>query len=128
MQGSVILPLWRSGDIDSLPGVLAEHVTFSSPVADYHGRAHAAHVLGLIARVLEVAEQTGEWDAERETVCAFAARMHGEHLQGMLRERHDEAGRLVHVTLFLRPYRTLGRAIERMRELLAESPLPNSST
>ena len=85
-------------------------------------------MLGLIARVLEDVEMTGEWDAEGETVCAFAARMHGEHLQGMLRERRDEAGRLVHVTLFLRPYRTLGRAIARMRELLAESPLPNSST
>jgi hypothetical protein len=128
MEGSVILPFWRSGDIDSLPDVLAERATFSSPVADYHGRANAAHVLGLIARVLEDVEKTGEWDAERETVCAFAARVHGDQLQGMLRERRDETGRLVHVTLFLRPYRTLGRAIERMRELLAESPLPRSST
>ncbi len=36
-------------------------------------------MLGLIARVLEDVEMTGEWDAEGETVCAFAARMHGEH-------------------------------------------------
>ncbi len=126
MQGSVILPLWQSGDSDVLPGVLAEQVTFSSPVTDYHGRANAAHVLGLIARVLEDVEQTAEWDAERETVCAFAARMHDEHLEGMLRERRDESGQVVHVTLFLRPYRTLGRAIEQMRELLVESPLPSS--
>ncbi len=82
MQGSVILPLWQSGDIDALPGVLAERMTFSSPVADYHGRAHAAHVLGVIAHVLEDVEQTEEWDAERETVCAFAAKVHREHLGG----------------------------------------------
>jgi hypothetical protein len=132
MDGSVILPVWRSGDVDSLPDVLTERVTFSSPVTDYHGRAHAAHMLTLIARVLEDVEQTGQWEAERETVCAFVAHMHGEHmhgehLQGMLREQRDETGHLVQVTLFMRPYHTLGRAIERMRELLAECPLPRSS-
>jgi hypothetical protein len=31
---------------------------------------------------------------------------------------------LVHVTLLLRPYRTLGKAIERMGQLLAEQPVP----
>jgi hypothetical protein len=123
----MVLRSWRSGDIH-LPDVLAEHVTFSSPVADYHGRAKAAHMLGLIARVLESVEETAEWDAERETVCAFTARVDGEHLEGMLRERRDETGRLMHVTLFLRPYLALGKAIETMRELLRESPLPPSAT
>jgi hypothetical protein len=128
MTGIRILSVWRSGDNGSLAGVLAEDATFSSPVADYRGRADAAHILGLVARVLEDVEKTGEWDAGRETVSAFAARARGDHLQGMLCERRDEAGRVVHVTLFLRPYRALTRAIERMRELLAESPLPSTST
>jgi hypothetical protein len=57
MQASVLLPLWRSGDIESLPHLLAEDATFSSPVTDYHGRALAAHVLGLIARVLDIIER-----------------------------------------------------------------------
>jgi hypothetical protein len=55
---SVILHVWRSGEIDSLPDLLAERATFSSPVADYHRRANAAHMLGLIARVLDDVEQT----------------------------------------------------------------------
>lgn len=84
-------------------------------------------MLGLIARVLEDVEQTGQWEAERETVCAFAARVRGDPVQGVLRERRDETGRLVHVTLFVRPYRTLGNAIEWMRELLAQSPLPSTA-
>lgn len=128
MDGSLILPLWRSGEIDSLPDVLAEHATFCSPVTDYHGRPDAAHMLGLIARALDGVEKRGEWYGESETVCAFAARMQDDHVQGMLWERRDDTGRLVYVTLFLRPYRTLGRALDTMRELLAESPLPGSST
>jgi hypothetical protein len=51
MEASVLLPLWRSGDVESLPDVLAEHATFSSPVTDHNGQAKAAHMLGLIARV-----------------------------------------------------------------------------
>ena len=56
MEASVLLPLWRSGDVESLPDVLAEHATFSSPVADHNGQAKTAHMLGLIARVLEDVE------------------------------------------------------------------------
>jgi len=48
MEASVLLPLWRSGDVESLPDVLAEHVTFSSPVTDHNGQAKAAHMLGLL--------------------------------------------------------------------------------
>ena len=124
MDESMVLRIWRSGDVDSLPDALAQRATFSSPVADYHGRANAVHMLGLIARVLDDVEQSAEWDAERDTVCAFTARVRDDHLQGMLHERRDETGRLVHVTLFLRPYAALGTAIKRMRDLLAESPLP----
>jgi hypothetical protein len=51
-------------------------------MADYHGRADAAHALGLISRVLEDIEETGEWISERETVSAFAAQANGEHCRG----------------------------------------------
>jgi hypothetical protein len=34
----VILRLWWSSDIDSLPNLLAKRVTFCSPVTDYHSR------------------------------------------------------------------------------------------
>jgi hypothetical protein len=67
MEASVLLPLCRSGDAQSLPDVLAEHATFSSPVADHNGQAKTAHMLGLIARVLEDAGKTAQWNAEWET-------------------------------------------------------------
>jgi hypothetical protein len=127
MTRSVILQAWRSGETGTLPGLLAENATFSSPVADYVGAVSASHVLALIARVLEDVLPGPEWDAGNETVTAFTARFHGEEMQGMLREQRDGSNALVHVTLFLRPYRTLRAAIERMGELLARSPVPASA-
>jgi hypothetical protein len=83
-------------------------------------------MLRLIAAVLEDVESTRESSNRDETLCAFAARVNGERVDGILREQRDEPGRLVHVTLFLRPYRALGRAIDTMRERLAANPLPGS--
>ena len=57
------------------------------------------------------------------TVSAFTARCQGNEMQGMLREQRDGSGALVHVTLFLRPYRALRAAIAQMGELLARNPV-----
>lgn len=123
----MILPLWQSGDIDSLKGILAEGARFSTPMTEYQGRKTAAHIFGLIAGVLEDVEKTAAWYSEGETACSFTGRVHEDQRQGMLHERRGETGHLVEVTLFLRPSRALGKAIGRMRELLAENPLPSGS-
>jgi len=127
MTRSVILQAWRSGDTAALPGLLAENATFSSPVADYAGRANASHLLGLIAEVLADVRPGPEWHAGNETLTAFTARFQDHEMQGMLREQFDGSNALVHVTLFLRPYLTLRAAIARMGELLARSPVPAGS-
>jgi hypothetical protein len=127
MTRSVILQAWRSGEAGTLASLLAENATFSSPVADYVGAVSASHVLALIPRVLEDVRPGTEWDAGNETVTAFTARFQGEEMQGMLREQRDGSNALVHVTLFLRPYRTLRAAIERMGELLARTPMQASA-
>ncbi|TQM13644.1 nuclear transport factor 2 family protein [Pseudonocardia kunmingensis] len=124
MTAPSVLDVWRSGRTDRLAGLVADDVVFSSPAADYRGRDAACHVLGLVARVLEQVERTAEWGSGDETVAAFTARVADGQLHGMLRERRDHAGALLHVTLFLRPYRTLRVAIGRMRELLEDEPLP----
>jgi hypothetical protein len=122
MTRSAILQAWRFGDTAALPGLLAENATFSSPVADYAGGQNASHMLRLIAQVLEDVRPGPEWNTGNETVSAFTARFQGAEMQGMLREQRDSSNALVHVTLFLRPYRTLRAAITQMGELLARSP------
>ncbi|WAL68133.1 hypothetical protein ORV05_10315 [Amycolatopsis cynarae] len=125
MSPSPVLAAWASGDHGPLSEALAEHVTFSSPVADYHGRGDVAHMLGLIAGVLEGVERTGEWGDERDAVYALVARVGGQDVQGLLREERTGTGELAHITLFLRPYPVLRTAIGRMREALERTPLPS---
>jgi hypothetical protein len=126
MVQSEVLRIWLSGGVGALPGLLADDATFSSPVTDYTGRQDVAHMLGLIAQVVEDVRPGQEWRDGSETASAFTARFQGEEMQGMLREQHDSSNALVHVTLYLRPYRMLRPAIARMGELLALSPLPGA--
>jgi len=124
MDDSVILPRWRRRDTGELADLLAEDATFSSPVADYHGRENAAHMLSLIATVLDDVALVRGWGDEHESVSAFTARVGDGELQGILREERGPEGTLVRVTLFLRPQAVLQAAIATMRQRLADSPLP----
>jgi hypothetical protein len=133
MEGSLILPIWQTGGTGqaggtgALTGLLAEDVTFSSPVADYHGRENAAHLLSLIATVLDDVEPGRGWGGGPDRLTAFTARVDGAELQGILLEERGPAGELVHVTLFLRPQQVLRAAIAKMRQRLADSPLPRTA-
>jgi hypothetical protein len=120
-----LVELLTRADAEGLEEALAEDVTFSSPVADYHGRADVAHLLRCIAHVLNdlVATSTAN-DGTRLTM--LTATVEGRAIEGILRERHDQDGRLLHATLFLRPYRTLQTAINAMLNLLSANPLPST--
>ncbi|MGV9680250.1 nuclear transport factor 2 family protein [Nocardia sp. NPDC003482] len=124
MDEGITLDAWRSGDTAGVVARLAEDAVFSSPVADYHGRANVAHMLGLIATVLDEVAETGRWHGAGDELFAFAARAAGGELQGLVREEFTEDGRLAHVTLFLRPLRALRAAIATMAARLEDSPLP----
>jgi hypothetical protein len=121
---SELLPLWRSGGAESRPHLLAEDATFSSPVTEYHGRAEAAYMLGLIARVLDIVEQGSGWHTDTETVSAFTARVGRDQVQGMLREQHDETDCLTQLTLFLRPYSTSEKPSRGCETCLARARYP----
>ncbi|MFE3103416.1 nuclear transport factor 2 family protein [Nocardia tengchongensis] len=124
MIESRILQVWQSKDATQLPALLAEEATFSSPVADYHGRARAAHLLATIATVLDSVHQTRQWTDGQQGMFAFTARFADHDLEGVLREELSETGSLTHVTLFLRPYRALRAAIAEMARRLEDSPPP----
>jgi hypothetical protein len=109
---------------------LAADVVFCSPVAEYRGRRDVAHLLGLIARVVSEVQPSRTWGGEGdgESVQAFTARVGDHALEGIVREHVAQTGELSHITLFLRPYRTLKVAIEQMGALLTEFPLPSRSS
>lgn len=124
----MILDTWHAASTARLPDLLAADAVFSSPVADYHGRERASHLLGLIVDVIEHVEPTAEWGAAGDSVSAFIASVDGARLEGIVRERRDAAGKVTHVTLFLRPFAELRTAIARMRALLETNPLPDCSS
>lgn len=130
-----LVELLSRTDTASLEEALAQDVTFSSPVADYHGRADVAHLLRAIARVLDdlVATDTATTgthatgtDDDSAQLTMLTATVEGRPIEGILKERHDQDGRLLHATLFLRPYRTLQTAINAMLNLLSADPLPSN--
>jgi len=106
--------------------LLAPEVSFSSPFAEYHGRADVTHLFGLIARVLDEPAVTGTATDGTWTYISLTGSVGGRGLEAVVRERHDDGGRLLHATLFLRPYRTLRAAMDAMGRLLAEEPLPSA--
>src|ERR1044072_2873472 len=96
--------------VDALPdpssaGVektLADEVRFRSPYADYAGRADVAHLAALIRDVLIDVEPVQRLHDQTATISLFEARVDDERVQGMLFERHDNAGRLVDAMLTIR--------------------------
>ena len=125
MVDGLVLPFWQHGDSRPLTNSLATDAVFSSPAADYHGRARTVHMLTLIATVIDKVDQTGHWLGERDSLYAFTARVDDHELQGMVREEYSADGQLAHVTLYLRPYRSLRRAMAKMVQRMEDSPLPD---
>src|SRR5690349_4577199 len=106
--------------------LLAEDVVFSSPFADYQGREDVSHLFGLIARVIEAPTEGGTASDGRWLYTALSGGVEGRRVDAVVRERRDDAGRLTHAVLFLRPYRSLRAAMEAMGSLLATEPLPST--
>jgi hypothetical protein len=105
---------------------LAEDVRFHGPVADYEGRADVAHLFTTIAGVMEEVEPVRELGLGSECATFVAGRVRGRTIEGVVDEHHDDEGRVVQVTLMLRPLAALEGAVAAMRSALAASPLPSS--
>ena len=118
--------LLRARDHANPATLLAEDVTFASPFAEYHGQADICHLFRLIGRVLTEPAIIGSASDGVWTYTSLTAKADGHELEAVLRERHDTDGRLVHATLWLRPYRSLRAAMDAMGRLLADTPLPSA--
>lgn len=119
-----MLTAWRTGGTDALAATVADSVVFSSPVTDYRGRDAALHILATIGEVIEDPTLIEQQASETTTFSRFVASIGGDELHGLLHEERDPTGRLVHITLFVRPFAVLRTAIAAMRTRLERSPLP----
>jgi hypothetical protein len=107
------LALWHATmarrDLQVLEPAIADEVTFSSP-ALFVPKRGKREVLPLLADVLASLPDyrvTRTWVEGREVLLEFEAHVGGRSLEGVDRITLDEAGRLTHLKVFVRPYRGL---------------------
>lgn len=123
---SPLVALLQAPDRQALDALLAEAVLFHSPVADYEGRADVAHLLSLITTVLRDLQASRELVDGAASTTYITATVDARPVQGVLDEHYDGAGRLIDVTLMLRPFATVRVAIAAMAAGLASDPLPSA--
>jgi hypothetical protein len=100
-------------DRDELRELLAEDVTFNSPVRSYTGREEVIHLLATIGSLEDDLRPT-----RSVTFVQFGK------LDGVLHEAWDEDGQLKELTLTLRPLGPLLKAVDRMGRALGEAAGP----
>ncbi|WP_030144767.1 nuclear transport factor 2 family protein [Spirillospora albida] len=97
----------EKGDLDALPGLLAEDVTFLSPVAyaPYEGRVMVAAILRAVTQVFEDFRYVGEiQDAGgRDHALVFKARVGGREVHGCDFLHFDEDGLIDEFCVMVRP-------------------------
>jgi SnoaL-like domain len=97
-------------DRDALRELLAEDVTFNSPVRTYQGRDEVIHLLATI----------GSLEDDLRPTRSITFVQFGE-LDGVLHESWDDDGHLKELTLTLRPLGQLLKAVDRMGKALDEA-------
>jgi len=122
---SPLVPLLQPDSRSQLRQVLSGDVVFHSPVRDYHGRTHVAHILTTIGAVMDAIDAQADFAAGNEVVTPITMRYQGRSMTGVLHETHDRLGRVESATLLLRPLSTLRNAITGMQAALDRSPLPS---
>jgi len=112
-------------DADAATAVLADDVVFHSPIVfkPYPGRAAAGAVLAAALRVfddfryeVELASADG-----RDHALMFRARVDGKDIQGCDFLRHDQDGRVVQLTVMVRPLSAALALRDRMAAELARA-------
>ncbi|WP_165404120.1 DUF480 domain-containing protein [Egicoccus halophilus] len=109
-----------AGDLHTAVAQLADDVVFHSPAVHrpYRGREATAAVLRAVTTVFEDFRYVDELDAGDRVGLVFAARVGDRELEGWDYLRFDEAGRIVELTVMIRPLSGLEAVVERMRTAL----------
>lgn len=109
-----------AGDLDTLEGLLHDDVVFRSPAVHkpYEGRTATMVVLRSVTRVFEDFRYTREFAGNDGHVLEFATRVGDREVQGADFLRFAADGRVVELTVMMRPLSGLQAVVERMGEVL----------
>lgn len=107
-------------DFSKVEELFAEDAVFNSPVVykPYHGREAIKVLLGAVIQVFEGFRYLEQVETAETAVLMFEARVGERELQGVDILRFGDDGRIVAMTVMVRPMSGMHALAERMRELL----------
>lgn len=125
MPGSAFRAAIERGDIDAAVDLLADGVTFNSPVVfkPYEGRETVTAILRSAFGIFEDFRYTDELESDGVTALIFDARVGDRALQGMDLLRMDGDGRIADFTVMIRPLTGLMALADRMGKALEAAGL-----
>jgi hypothetical protein len=123
----------EAGDAGAMADALADDVVFRSPVVykPYHGREATMQLLSFVVQVFDDFEYVDELHGEDSVCLVFRAHAGGRELQGIDHLRLDEHGKVIELTVMIRPLSGLTAVAEAMRAKLeaaglAPEPAPSA--
>jgi hypothetical protein len=92
-------------NLDDMMAPFAEDAVLHSPITHkpFEGRAAIKQILGILLEVFQDFRYTDELDADGVKALVFRARAGERDLEGIDLIRFDAAGRIVDLTVFIRP-------------------------
>ncbi len=95
----------EAGDHAAMVDLLAEDITFFSPVAHkpFEGRAAASEVLAAVLRTLTEFTYTDELTGDGTHALIFRARVGGRDVEGLDHIVEDADGKIAKLTVMMRP-------------------------
>lgn len=109
-------------DVAGLAGLLAEDAVFESPVV-HKPQVGKALVTRYLAAAFEVLNNEGfhypnQWFGARSAVLEFATEIDGITVNGIDMITWDDADRIIHFKVMIRPLKAINLVHEKMRETL----------
>ena len=92
-------------NLDDMMAPFAEDAVLHSPITHkpFEGKAAIRQILGILLEVFQDFRYTGELDADGVKALVFRARAGERDLEGIDLIRFDAEGRIVDLTVFIRP-------------------------
>ncbi len=110
-------------DFSAIDDLLSEEVTFRSPVVftPYDGREAVATLLSAVVQVFEDFRYTGHVETDDQAALAFSARVGDKELDGIDFLRFDDEGKVVELSVYIRPMSGINALAAAMKAKLEEA-------
>jgi hypothetical protein len=117
---------WRTRDLDAWTETLSPEIRVHSPLASapLDGRATARELFGILFEALGEVEITNEYADTDSHAFFWRGDLGGRPIEGVVRLRHDEHGKIAEMRVLIRPLVALAAFASAIAPLLAAKRSP----